>query len=101
MSLSPIIRPVHGSGWAGLVLDPTQTQPVGVKWRAEELNCQNLLIESILGEGECRLVRSLVGIYKNVTKICKNIAEIYKNVAGICIFSLKITRIWLDLAKSH
>ena len=77
MSLSPIIRPVHGSGRVGSVLDPTQTQPAGVKWRAEELDRQNLSIESILGEGERRLVRSLAGIYKNVAKICKNVAGIY------------------------
>ena len=77
MSLSPIIRPVHGSGRVGSVLDPTQTQPAGVKWRAEELDRQNLSIESVLGEGEHRLVRSLAGIYKNVAKICKNVAGIY------------------------
>ena len=77
MSLSPIIRPVHGSGRVESVLDPTQTQPAGVKWRAEELDRQNLSIESVLGEGEHRLVWSLAGIYKNVTKICKNVAGIY------------------------
>ena len=64
-------------GRVGSVLDPTQTQPAGVKWRAEELDRQNLSIESVLGEGEHRLVQSLAGIYKNVAKICKNVAGIY------------------------
>ena len=51
-------------GRAGSILDPTRTQLVDVGWRVEEpkTNCQNQLVESISGEGECRLVRSLVKI---------------------------------------
>ena len=71
MSLSPIIRPIHGSGRVGSVLDPTQTQPAGVKWRAEELDRQNLSIESVLGEGEHRLVGRLPGSTKTSLEYAK------------------------------
>ena len=81
---------------------------------------------SISGKGEHRLVWSIVGIFffflKRSSKFAKNVIEIWKKspesrkicrnlekgariyiffLVGICIFSLKITGIWPDLAKSH
>ena len=51
-------------GRAGSILDPTRTQLVDVGWRVEEpkTDRQNQSVESISGEGERRLVRSVIRI---------------------------------------
>ena len=51
-------------GRARSILDPTRTQLVDVGWRVEEpkIDRQNQSVELILGEGERRLVRSVVRI---------------------------------------
>ena len=58
------IRPIHGSGQAKLVLDPTQTHlPASGGGRRNPKSTTRISRLSISGKGERRLVRSIVGIF--------------------------------------
>ena len=78
------IRPIHGSGQAKLVLDPTQTHlPASGGGRRNPKSTTRISQLSILGKGERRLVRSIVGIFfffffKRSSKFAKNVIEIWK-----------------------
>ena len=83
-------RAVYGS-----VLDPAQTRPVGVGWKAErpETNRRRHSVKSILGSGVERVARS-----------CKrrwNLQKIRRNLQKPSRFAPKIAKISLDLLESH
>ena len=103
-------------GWAGSVLDPTQTRPASVGWRNPK---------SIAGINRLSWLRVRVSVgqfgqslgtkksHRNLQKTSSESGNIFRNLEKVAkcgknrwnlqifFFSLKIAKIWSNLAKSH
>ena len=112
-------------GQAGLVLGLTQTRLASVRWRAKEhkIDCRKnrlsqfpmrvsigraqSVVGIIKGHRNLRKKKKVTGNWKNSLETRKKPPKIgifcqkLKKLTGICIFSLKISWIFLDLAKSQ
>ena len=85
-------RPVHGSGRVGFVPNPDLTHRCRVEGRGTQNRPLEKSIESILGKGECWLVRSISKI-KNFKKKEKEKEKRSPN-------SIKVAEIWKKLLES-